>query len=492
MIHYDSTLSGSINVSGSIILNGQQLTVSLVPIYEDTTPKVLNSTSSIQTLTVTGQNFDGTAIGYVKGNNGTRYDPTTSIRNSDVQLTLNFSGSDRLTSANEPYDIYILNGNGENIFEENVVNIDASPVWQTPAGNLGTVYATTTATASFTIQANDPDSNDTLNYFITGGALPTEFSLMSASNIAYITGSGNTIPLDIDSYNASGVVHNVTVAATDNVSTVLRTFSITKQWVNDGSIEQLAVPTAQALLDLGITTDGVYWLKPNPSIAAFQVYCDMTNFGGGWMIVSKWYQDAPYTVDEIYNANARNADSTYLLNGNQPNTKSTHSRLSRDQMNALWENSNHIARIWTTDGSNTTASPYGTYFQKKITNTSGFDFWNGHYSTRLWSDNLIQDISYIKVPGTEYKLTSWEGNGNVFTDGTYTDFNQPSFSNGPGWWDHFTVSAPNYGTIYATRHMGFYADITAGNQWLLTNNPSDSRYVGTDSNEGKRSIVYLK
>ena len=284
MIHYDSTLSGSINVSGSIILNGQQLTVSLVPIYEDTTPKVLNSTSSIQTLTVTGQNFDGTAIGYVKGNNGTRYDPTTSIRNSDVQLTLNFSGSDRLTSANEPYDIYILNGNGENTFEENVVNVDASPVWQTPAGNLGTIYTLTNATGSFTIRADDPDSNDTVQYFITGGALPAEFNLVSASNIAYITGSGNSIPVEVENYNASGVVHNVTIAATDSVSTVLRTFSITKQWSNDGSVEQLAAQYGSEIITLlgDDFTPGRYWLTglSSAGLAAQQVYVN----ADGWML----------------------------------------------------------------------------------------------------------------------------------------------------------------------------------------------------------------
>ncbi len=33
-------------------------------------------------------------------------------------------------------------------------------------------------------------------------------------------------------------------------------------------------------------TDGVYWIRPD-SAAAFQVYCDMTNDGGGWALVAR-------------------------------------------------------------------------------------------------------------------------------------------------------------------------------------------------------------
>ena len=252
-----SVLSGSLNVSGSILLNGQALTVSLVPIYGSTSPTVLNSTSSIQTLTVTGENFDGSAIGYVKGNNGTRYDPTTSIRNSDVQLTLNFSGSDRLTSANEPYDIYILNGNGESTFEENVVNVDASPIWQTPAGKIGEVYIGSSLTASFNISATDPDSNDTVSYFITGGALPTGMTFITSSG--EISQSGEIVEQISDTPSSSGVNYNVTLSATDSTSITTRTFYITKKWP-DGSNENLAVQNPQALRSLGITTDDSYWI----------------------------------------------------------------------------------------------------------------------------------------------------------------------------------------------------------------------------------------
>jgi hypothetical protein len=243
-------------------------------------------------------------------------------------------------------------------------------------------------------------------------------------------------------------------------------------------------PNASSIIAAGASQgDGIYWYKPTGWTGdPFRVYTDMTNYGGGWLIVSKWYQDAPYTIDELYNGNERNID--LLLNGNQLTTKSSFARLSRAQMNALWNDSKFVARcaVTSTNG--------GTYFQKKITNTTNFDFWNAHYNSRAWSDNIIADASYIQNPGTTYKVFWQEAHGNIFNAST-NDWTQPSIR-GCGWWDFVSVTAPNVGSINVTRHMGFFGDITTGNQWILTNNPADSRFTGTDSNEGRATIIYLR
>jgi hypothetical protein len=245
-------------------------------------------------------------------------------------------------------------------------------------------------------------------------------------------------------------------------------------------------PSATAIINAGASVgDGIYWYRPTGFAGpAFRAWTNMTSYGGGWVIVSKWIQDAPYSVDELYNGNERSVD--LLLTASHLTTKSTHARLSRAQMNALWNVSRNVAWINLTSG-----AAAGNYFQRKITNTTNFDFWNAHYNSRLWSDDITAGASYIQYPGTTYKVLYQEAYGNLFNPAT-DDWAQPAVGNGLGWWDFYSVAAPNVGNINATRHMGFFGDINQGNQWILTNNPSDSRFTTADSQEGRTAIVYLR
>jgi hypothetical protein len=51
------------------------------------------------------------------------------------------------------------------------------------------------------------------------------------------------------------------------------------------------------------------------------------------------------------------------------------------------------------------------------------------------------------------------------------------------------VWVSSLGNFEVGRHMGFFGDISTGSQWILTSNPSDSRFLG---NENKQTIVFLR
>jgi hypothetical protein len=65
-----------------------------------------------------------------------------------------------------------------------------------------------------------------------------------------------------------------------------------------GASPETAALSCRAILDdCGPRPDGVYWVDPSAGGAPFEVSCDMTQYGGGWMLVGKLGQDAHPTSD---------------------------------------------------------------------------------------------------------------------------------------------------------------------------------------------------
>jgi hypothetical protein len=254
-------------------LNGQwQKVATLPPTFTSVDTSNINEGDTTQTLVITGVNLTNSTVELIDAN-GTILPPTTNVVNSDTQITITYSGGDLLTeSTPEPLDIKITGPTGLAITVTDAIYINASPNWVTTGGSVGTVYEDV-AISTISLSATDPEGGN-VSYSVTGGALPNGLSLSGTGDI---TGTPNVN----DSYSAGGVTHNFTVSATDGTNSTPRAFSILRKWV-DGSTSALAVNNALDLVNLGFTTDGLYWIDI-PSIGATQVYCDLNTNGGGWM-----------------------------------------------------------------------------------------------------------------------------------------------------------------------------------------------------------------
>jgi hypothetical protein len=129
-------------------------------------------------------------------------------------------------------------------------------------------------------------SGITVSYTVSSGTLPTGMTLNA--NTGVISGTPGT-----SGYNVNGVTSTFDITATNNLgNATVQTFSITRRWT-DGSSATYAAPHAKYIVDLGITSTAYYWIKPTGYSKALQVHCDMSNSGGGWMLMSFCGTDHP-------------------------------------------------------------------------------------------------------------------------------------------------------------------------------------------------------
>jgi hypothetical protein len=264
----------------------------------------------------------------------------------------------------------------------------------------------------------------------------------------------------------------------------------------------------------GNQDSGIYWVRP-PSFSkpSFPVYIDFDNDGGAWVLIAK-YGGHDKTVDKLFSKTPidTTTSKTELLNP-EFGGYGAYTRLSKEQMNSLWGISNNVLRVHFKNDDHTATS--GVYFQSKITGTGGFDLWNGLANAAVWSEGSVEGTGDDRIAthgGTRWEATFAWANTNptlanynasvensIYYDSTThaltfngTQRYTASVGYGMGAWDHpVNVQVPANGneTVVVTRHMGLFGDITTGNQWILTSNPSDSRF---NANENRQSLVFLR
>jgi hypothetical protein len=190
---------------------GWQNIVQEVPGVASITGTYSEATNS-GTITIQGTNFVSGAIASAIGSNGVEVLASSTTYNSLVQLTAVFTG---LSNANEPYDIKVTNPSNLFGMIPDALYVNASPVWQTAAGTLGTFDEQ--VSISVTATATDPESQTITYSLASGSTLPSGVTLNSSTGV--ISGTLPNI--------TTNTTYSFIINASDGLNTIPRAFSIT-------------------------------------------------------------------------------------------------------------------------------------------------------------------------------------------------------------------------------------------------------------------------
>jgi len=178
------------------------------------------------TISITGTNFTTGAIASAIGANGVEVNAASTTVNSIVSATATFTG---LSNSQEPYDIKVTNTSNLFGLLPDALYINASPVWVTSSGSLGTFTEQVNITLS-ALSATDSDSQTITYALASGSTLPSGVTLNSSTGV--ISG---TLP-DI----STNTTYTFTINATDGLNVIPRSFSFVSQIIAS-SIELLVV-----------------------------------------------------------------------------------------------------------------------------------------------------------------------------------------------------------------------------------------------------------
>jgi hypothetical protein len=206
------------------------------------------------TITIAGSGFTVGSTARLIGNTGKvqEFDTVTRASATSMTGTLAFSSFEQ---AQEPYDVQVTNGEGLSSLLANQINVNASPVFVTSAGTLGTILNGQRTGVRKTVVATDPDSAANVTFELQSGSLPAGLALTSEGSeggTAVISGNATAV--------GTNTTSNFVLRAVDSASnTSSRAFSITinapvsQSFTSSGTF---AVPSGLTALDVLVVAGG--------------------------------------------------------------------------------------------------------------------------------------------------------------------------------------------------------------------------------------------
>lgn len=186
------------------------------PSITTVSPTTFNGETSTL-FTINGSFFDPSATVKFITTSGVEHTAAAVSYNNTGQLTATTPRD--FTVADEPLSVKVINGSGLAFVLSSCIDCGGVPAWSTAAGSLASVAGGSSVNTSVT--AVDPDSNATVSYSLSSGALPSGVSLNTSTGA--ITGSVSNL-----SAATASTTSNFTLVATDNAgNSTSRNFSIT-------------------------------------------------------------------------------------------------------------------------------------------------------------------------------------------------------------------------------------------------------------------------
>jgi len=203
------------------------------------------------TFVITGTGFTGGSASLINSS-GATVDFDSVTVNSATQITGVIAKSS-LPNSGEPYDVRVTSANGLRSTLENQINVDASPVFTTSAGSLGSVVIG--QAGSFSVNATDPESAGNVTFELQSGTLPPSFTITNTA-----AEGGTAIIAGTDSSSSSTTTFNFVLRAVDAASnTTSRAFSIQSRALTSQSFTSsgtFAVPSGITSADVLVVGGG--------------------------------------------------------------------------------------------------------------------------------------------------------------------------------------------------------------------------------------------